>query len=376
MNTPLGSKHKNTKIFDALRDQIETSVLKPGDRLQGERQLSELYNCSRPTVRKSLRKLESLKLVERVRGSGTYVSKRIKKKKLTKTIGILAQTDMADSSFRESPYLLEIIDGLHRDPLNNNCNFRLLIMSLDDTIESFFENNDLSIEDFDGLLCFLYNLSDEDVETLKNSPTSFVTTIPPEGDENISYVAIDNGSGIYEATTHLLSLGRKKPYFLSGSLAYGVNQERLKGFQKGLKKYGIEYDDNMYYEILPSDHKLSTSVVKELCNSRDQYNFDAMVICGDWATYGAYQAIKKAGLRIPEDIAIVMYDDMYWVQRILEPHVTAVKQPFMNQAKRMLRLLLNQIDDKEEAMIIETIKPQLIIRESCGSSLTTETETT
>lgn len=360
-------QHKTSKIFDDLKKQIESSVFKEGDRLPTEAQLTEIYNCSRPTVSKSLNRLQDLKLVQRVKGSGTYVSKKISKKNPLRNVGVLIRTNLNDDDLASDYYFGQIIVGLQRDYGSNRCNFNVLVMNYEENMETFFNRSGVSLDDFDGLICLSVNLTEKAIALLNKKSIPFVETSPSAGREHISYVTLDNAWGIYKATDHLLSLGRKDLRLLNGPISHVINKKRLDGFQRALRENNIEYNDDMYVEVSLSNRDSVQKVVGEMCENRDKSSFDGLIVCRE--PYAVFSTLQEQGVRIPEDVAFIMYDDIPWVQKILGNSVTSVKQPFVDQAKHMLRILINKIDGQEKAIVIEILQPELIIRKSCGSAL-------
>jgi DNA-binding LacI/PurR family transcriptional regulator len=183
-------------------------------------------------------------------------------------------------------------------------------------------------------------------------------------------VQIDNKSGAYIATNHLLTLGRRRLLLLNDKSNSEFAIAKREGFRQALSEYGITYNDSMECGILPYEDTLAYKTIKKILNECQDKRPDALLVYGDWATYGAVTAIREAGLKIPEDIALVMYDDYPWVSKVLGLAVSAVRQPLEEQASHALTLLLERMEDSEETVnTIEILQPQLIVRRSCGSDL-------
>ena len=92
--------------------------------------------------------------------------------------------------------------------------------------------------------------------------------------------------------------------------------------------------------------------------------FDGLFIYGDWATIGAVNTLRKHGVRIPEDVSVVMYDDFSFVERVLGLRVTAIRQPFPELIGYAVRILLNRLDNGRNGNLAQIIQPRLMIRDS------------
>lgn len=137
-----------------------------------------------------------------------------------------------------------------------------------------------------------------------------------------AFVHTDNVTGAHDAVQYLISLGHRRILFLSGSLHMGVSRERLEGYRRALAKNGIPYDPDL---VTGGPYSFAFGYDYILSGQLDQSV--TAIFCGnDLIALGAIKALKKMGRRVPEDISIVGFDDIY-LSSINSPELTTVRQP-------------------------------------------------
>jgi DNA-binding LacI/PurR family transcriptional regulator len=182
-------------------------------------------------------------------------------------------------------------------------------------------------------------------------------------------VAADNLKGGYEATKHLIDLGHKRIGFIGVSLTKSLGLRRFQGYQEALDEHGLPIDEKLIVGSGGSDQMPGYST--------EEMGFDGMTKLlrlrkwptavfarNDFTAIGALNAIKKAGLRIPEDIAVAGYDDIPLASHIT-PALTTVRQPTREQGRLAATFLLQRIEeDPERPREEKTFDCELIIRQS------------
>ncbi len=190
------------------------------------------------------------------------------------------------------------------------------------------------------------------------------------GNGQLDYVGVDNFRGAYDATRHLLSLGYRKigllkitPSFLSSI------RERTKGYEAALREANIKPDKQLMREAEFSELKSDVrKQVKELLSP--PRSIDALFVLNSNLAAYALEYINETGLRIPQDIAVISFDDVEYFS-FTYPPVTAVAQPLEEIGKHAVELVVKRIkeeDNKTAAQNIE-LKPELVVRRSCGAFL-------
>jgi LacI family transcriptional regulator/LacI family repressor for deo operon, udp, cdd, tsx, nupC, and nupG len=179
----------------------------------------------------------------------------------------------------------------------------------------------------------------------------------------VDTVLVDNVRGAQDAVEHLLSLGHRRIGFIEGRPEISSSQERLRGYALALQEQGIEVDPAL---VRTGDSRQASGarLAEELLDQPQRPG--ALLVGNNLMTLGALETIHRLGLRIPEDIAIVGYDDMPWALA-LDPPLTAVRQPGYELGGRAMELLLQRIRDPKRSASLVTLDAELIVRRSCGA---------
>ena len=181
-------------------------------------------------------------------------------------------------------------------------------------------------------------------------------------DLDVSYLAVDNVKGGIVATEYLLNLGHKRIATVTGNVQTQSGADRLEGYQKALKKEGIAVDPNYIYK---GDYsRQSARQAAEQFFSLDNPPTAIFAASDEMALEIISVAFEK-GIRIPEDISILGYDDnpagMYGPVGL-----TTIKQPLFQMAEDSVKILNEIIQGKKEGPVKKIHVPELIVRESCG----------
>ena len=172
----------------------------------------------------------------------------------------------------------------------------------------------------DGIIVITGSLTDETLLQLAQRLPVVVTGRKLSG-ANLFSIDFDNVSGMYLAVRHLLDLGHRRIAYISGPLNNPDAAARLEGYRQGLAHAGISPDPEL---IIMSDF-LETGGQKSmqaLLDSRAQ--FSAVIAANDQMAYGARLILHRAGLRVPEDISLVGFDDLFHSAYTLPP-LTSVR---------------------------------------------------
>ena len=160
---------------------------------------------------------------------------------------------------------------------------------------------------------------------------------PPAGD-SVSYVDVDNVGGARAAVAHLASAGRRTVGTISGPVDMTVGIDRLAGYRHGLESAGLELDPSLE-EAGDFTQEGGAGAMGRLLEARPE--IDAVFAASDLMAVGAIQAIKAAGRRVPEDVAVVGFDDSS-IAPTSDPPLTSIRQPIEEMGREMVRLLLEQ----------------------------------
>jgi DNA-binding LacI/PurR family transcriptional regulator len=177
-------------------------------------------------------------------------------------------------------------------------------------------------------------------------------------------VLIDNRAGVRAAIEHLINLGHRRIGIISGPRRLYTGRERLEAYRATLRARGLPADDRL---ILEGSFKERSGyeLVGQFLKMRRRPT--AIFVANNLMTIGALLGLKEAGIRIPQEMAVVGFDDMEWAP-ILTPPLTAVAQPGYALGTAAGRLLLERLQTPRAGRPQTVIfQPRLVIRESCGA---------
>jgi DNA-binding LacI/PurR family transcriptional regulator len=183
----------------------------------------------------------------------------------------------------------------------------------------------------------------------------------PSGLE-VDLVAVTNSEGARQAVSHLIGLGHKRIGMISGPDWVSTARERLHGYKRAFSELELALADDLiqHADFRQSGGKAAMQILLEMANPPT-----AVFITSNLMTLGALQAIHERGLRIPNDIAVVGFDDMPWAVS-LQPPLTAVAQPAFEVGTTAAKLLLERLRDPARPPRCITLETRLIVRTSCG----------
>lgn len=172
-------------------------------------------------------------------------------------------------------------------------------------------------------------------------------------------VLISNQDGSRAAAEHLVGLGHRRIAFIGDQFGYQSDTERLAGYKEALKSAGIPIDPEL---VVRGDGKPEAAM-----RAMDQLlalkNPPTAVCCyNDMTALGAMRSIRVHGLRVPHDISVTGFDDLF-VASYAEPPLTTVRQPMRRMGQIAMEDLINLMSG-EDSVVSGKIKPELIVRES------------
>jgi len=178
-------------------------------------------------------------------------------------------------------------------------------------------------------------------------------------------VISDNVSGTYQAAKHLLDVGRQRIGLINLPLMISTGRSRLEGYQQALKEYGRPVEEALIAtggRGADEGYRQATTLLSLPTSQRP----DALLVASHLMTLGAVKALRDRALRIPEDVAVIGFDDTEWAP-LIDPPLTVVNQPAYEIGSQAARLLLARLspgaaDDAPRRIVLPT---GLILRQSC-----------
>ncbi|MCY6958646.1 LacI family DNA-binding transcriptional regulator [Clostridium brassicae] len=280
--------------------------------------------------------------------------------KTTKTIGIIMPYS-ADQAFL-NPFFIEAIRGISKYTYNED--YCILITNGFTVQEQIKSLHSLVFgRRVDGIILMYSKANDSVLEELENSKIPFCMIGRPVEYNDITYVDNDNILAAYKATQYLIDMGHNKIGFLNGSLDFTVCVDRYKGFRKALEENNIPIIDDIVVslEFLQEDGYKGMKKILE-----SPHKPTAVLATDDLLAFGAIRAAGEMGVKVPEDISIIGFNNIP-LSELIFPSLTSVDIDSYKIGATAAQLVLQKIkgDTEVKSRIIDT---KLIMRNSVCSN--------
>lgn len=209
--------------------------------------------------------------------------------------------------------------------------------------------------------CIMLHATKAHIQTLIHSsiPSVFIDTVAQGS--HATYVKSDNIDGARQATEHLLSLGHRRIALLTGSTMDLAGLERLLGCQQALAQAGISPDSSLVRQSGWNVDEAYEATKILLAERRD---FTAIVAGSDFMAIGVLRALTEQGLRVPEDVSLIGFDDIDFCQYTFPP-LTTMRQDRGAMGRGAVQRIVAMIEGTEEPSPLN-LPTQLVVRKSTG----------
>lgn len=215
----------------------------------------------------------------------------------------------------------------------------------------------------DGVIIAAMLNNDSLVQALIDGDLPFILVGRHPTEPRVSYLDADNVNGARDAVRHLLRLGRTRIATITGPQNMIAGADRLTGYTQALRDYGQSFDPE-----LVADGGFNEAggyiAMQQLIARRP----DALFAASDAMAIGAMRALREAGLRVPDDVAIVGFDDMPFAARS-DPPLTTIRQPTYRIGGMAVETLIDLIEHADSPPHHIVVPTDLVVRGSCGATL-------
>jgi len=351
------NKAKYEQVINFYKNYISDNDLKDGDLLPSESKVAKKLNFSRDTVRRGLTKLEKTGIVHRQRGKGTFYKDPDK--------GIKEKTIAVITTYLSNYIFPNIISGI--EEVVSSKHYTLTLANTDNDSDKERKHLKQVINnEVDGLIIeptkSAIDTHNMDLyRELKEKNIPFVMLNAYYRELNPSYAIVNDYKGGYKATQYLLQLGHKN---IAGIFKEDDLQGvfRLKGFKKALNDYGIDSESADVGTYITSQiSSYPYHWMDKMLSHQDQPT--AVVCYNDEIAVDVVKAIIDKGLKVPEDISVVSFDDSI-LATATNVRLTSVRHPKEDLGRHAARLLFNMIEIGVEKPRF-LYDPELVVRDSC-----------
>lgn len=328
--------------------------------------VAKAAHCSTATVSLVLNNSERIKpethehvmrVVKKLGYTPNYIAQSLSMKS-TNTLGLIVPNI-------ENPLFSKIIAGVEEYTTLKNYDLILGISNSQSEKESFYLDM-LQRRRVDGLMLFPTYI-DSIIEKINHSSKSKTPIVlcgsSGKDAANISYVKCDNRIGSYIAINHLLNIGCSKIGCIFPVYERQQYSSRLSGYQDALYYNGIEYDPSLVKVCSPDDESIYQTA-SELIRAKKP---DGLFCLYDYAAISIMKAVLSMGLHIPDDIAIIGYDNID-ISKFLPISLSTIDTHASDVGFRAAEILIKMINEPETPVRQIILKPNLVVRESTQKS--------
>jgi LacI family transcriptional regulator len=259
----------------------------------------------------------------------------------------------------KNPFFPELVSGVS-DVLVSNGYYVFLCSSDNSPNKEDLYINDLVSMWIDGIIIAPSETENRDIKIFNNIISPFVIVDREIRGLKKDQVIINNKKGAYNAVKYLIEKGHKKIVALQGPEYTTTAQNRLAGWKMSMEEHSLFKEEYIFWGDFSIDS--GYEMMKKVFDRIGMV--DAVFACNDLIALGAIQAIEEKEYKIPDDISIIGFDDIY-LSRFLKPPLTTVRQPAYKMGKIAAETLLDRINGlKEKSPKKIVVEGDLIIRRS------------
>ena len=366
------AKPKHQEISNQLQTEIAAGRHVEGDRLPSEIQLAEQFDVSRVTIARAFRDLEAQGLINRRKGSGTYVTAGTDQKRTTRILGLLvpglASTEIFQIICGEIGSLARVHDFglLWGGSTNPREDQDASLSHAEDLCRQFIERK------ISGVFFAPAELEPRQEESNRRLAESLreagITVVLIDRDllefparSDFDLVGLDNMTSGYIVAEHLIKLGCKRMIFVARPHSAATVDARIAGVREALARNQIESDPGWVRYGDPSDLKF----VRSLTAGKQT---DAFICANDFTAAVLLRSMQSLNIRAPQDFRVVGFDDVKYAT-LVSPPLTTIHQPCRDLATIAFRTMLERLAEPTLPARSIYLTPHLVVRESCGAYL-------
>ena len=266
------------------------------------------------------------------------------------TVGVLLTVPFTN------PFVSELLEGIKTALENSGYDLVRLSTRFDDPGYSYIKH--CRSRNVEGDVEFGEGRENKSIQELIHAeiPTMFVDT--DLFGKRAGYITTDNANAIGMSVKHLYELGHRRIAYISGTLGSAVANLRLDGYKEGLRLCDIPYS-TIYLEECDYSFDGGGKAARRLLALKDHPT--GIVCASDMSAFGAIQEIERHGLRVPEDISVIGFDNTYYAQ-VFKPGLTTINQNIYSIGIKSIEYLIAMVENPDSTPPVVTEPSNLVIR--------------
>lgn len=302
------------------------------------------------SVKEETRKKVEL-AIEKLKYSPNVIARSLRKK-TSRTIGLI----VPDIS---NPFFPDIAKGV--EDRAREAGYNVILCNADDNPRKEVESIQLLKErQVDGVI--LVSSSTKGGHLQKFDSMKIVLVDRELEDMEADTVLCDNIVGSYLATKHLVELGHRDIAIVTGPMELNITRDRLLGYKKALNEKNLEVKDNWIWKAGFSFDRGYNVTVENIKKGNIP---TAIFASSDIAAVGVIAALEQYGLKVPDDVSVVGFDDIF-LSTLIKPTLTTIAQPTYQMGKKAAELLVGRGKNKRKKAKRIVLPTRLVVRNSSG----------
>ena len=302
---------------------------------------------------------QSILAVIKETGYRPHAAARTLASQRSETIGLVLPLSV--SVFFADPYFPNLIKGIAQGCNDHNYTLALFLAGTPEDQTKLFSRVSQKGQ-VDGVIIQSGHHGDQSIiHELSQTSIPVMVAGRPTQPEGINYIDVDNVAASQMAVEHLIKLGHRRIATITGPLEGTVGSDRLEGYRTALTNVGIEIDPDL---IITGDFTEAGghTAFKKLLPAKP----DALFAASDSMAVGAIHAVREAGWLIPEDLAVVGFDDLP-IANVFDINLTTVRQPVVDFGVAAVAGLIDMIKHGRKRGLHICMGTELVIRDTCGA---------
>jgi len=308
--------------------------------------IAEQTNYSINTISRALKdkndiSVETRQFIKKVANEIGYIPDEVARSlrsQKTKTIGIV----LGDIS---NPFFGIVVKGI--EDYVRKKGYNVIISNTEENYQIEEESIRILISKrIDGLIILPTQKDNADIKLLQERNIPFVLLGRYFKELDTNYIVCDEEKGGYSATKHLIDKGHKKILVISGPSYISVAKDRLNGYIKALETSNIPVEENLIYKL---NSVKGGECYKKFGGILKEKDFTAVFAFSDFLAFQVISSLESHGLKCPEDIAVVGYDNIQANSSLFIPKMlTTVSVPIYDMAQKAAKILLDRLDSSSK----------------------------
>ena len=270
----------------------------------------------------------------------------------------------ADDVIEDSQFLSNVIEGLGKEASEHNYKMSISYINNNEINEFKVVVNALREGEIAGLLILATEMEDKAIKEITRLCEGLpVVLLDRHSTEHIDSIALDNITGMQRATEELIKAGHTDIGFINSKFWLHNFEERFNGMKQALAIHNLKLNNSHYLELTPTIEGGANDMKEYINNTKSLPT--AFAAANDVVAIGAIKGLKESGIKVPEDISIVGFDDLPYCE-ITDPPLSTLRVPKERMGRIAMSRLIQNIERITPEKIMLRIRSELILRKSIG----------